>query len=81
MCNCLRLTGIATLLIGFHLLNANFVETKVEPNLLNNKSSHQLAIAVHGNSSQKLTLLAQSSQGFEPSDNGGPKITRGSGTR
>lgn len=78
---CLRITGIATLLIGFQLLVPTVCQSKVEFPLSPNISSKQILIASHEKGSQGLDEIARTSSGFLPQDNGGPDYTRGSGTR
>ena len=77
----LRLTSIATLLLGFQLLIPTVFTPQVELNLANNISSKQIVIASHEKGSQALDKITQASSGFFPQDNGGPDYTRGSGTR
>lgn len=75
------LIGITTLLIGLHLFSPKLVNTAVEPSQTNNIPSSQSFVASKVKGSQRLSLIANSSRDFEPPDNGGPDITRGSGTR
>jgi hypothetical protein len=81
MCNCLRLTSIAALLISLQLFSLKIFETKVDVSLPNNISLNQSSITLNSNGSQRLALIAQPNRDFEPIDNGGPENTRGSGTR
>lgn len=79
---CLRLTSLATLLVGLQLLNPKLLPTKTTLNLLNNNSSNHAFIASNSNNSGKYTLSGQSRlDDFIPPNNGHPNNTRGSGTR
>jgi hypothetical protein len=79
---CLRLTSIATLLVGLQLLNPDLLPTKAALNLLNNNSSNHVVIASNSNNSGEYTFSEQSRlDDFIPPDNGHPNNTRGSGTR
>ena len=77
----LRITGIATLLIGSQLLIPIEFYPQVELHFSNNILSKQIVIAYNEKGSQGLDQIAQTSSGFFPQDNGGPDYTRGSGTR
>jgi hypothetical protein len=81
MCICLRLTGIASLLIGLHLFSLKLADTQVELSQINNVSPNQLVAASNTNGSQRIDLSNQFSKDFNPPDNSGPDNTRGSGTR
>ena len=81
MCICLRLTGIASLLIGLHLFSLKLADTRVELSQINNVSPNQLVAASNTNGSQRIDLSNQFSKDFNPPDNSGPDNTRGSGTR
>ena len=81
MCICLRLTGIASLLIGLHLFSLKLADTRVELSQINNVSPNQLVAASNSNGSQRIALSNQFSKDFNPPDNSGPDNTRGSGTR
>lgn len=78
---CLRLTGIATLLIGLQLFSSKMVDAKVEIGVFNNTSSNQSFVTSNTFGSQRLNQVAPSSTDFEAPDNGGPDNTRGCGTR
>jgi hypothetical protein len=78
---CLRLTGIATLLIGLQLFSSKMVDAKVEIGVFNNTSSNQSFVTSNTFGSQRLNQVAPSSTDFEAPDNGGPDTTRGCGTR
>lgn len=75
--------GTTILLIGLQLLSPKLANTKVElsHSHTNNIPSNQSFVASKVKGSQRASLIANTSQGFEPPDNGGPDITRGSGTR
>jgi hypothetical protein len=77
----LRLTSLATLLIGLQLFAPKIVDAKVEFILPNKIASNQSFVASNSNNSQRLTPIPQASSDFLPPDNGGPDMTRGSGTR
>jgi hypothetical protein len=81
MCICLRLTGIASLLIGLHLFSPKLADTQVELSQINNVSPNQLVAVSNTNGSQRIDLSNQFSKDFNPPDNSGPDNTRGSGTR
>ena len=77
----IRLTSIATLLVGLQLLNLNLLPTQVTLNLLSNNYSNHILIASSSNSGA-YTFSGQSiSDEFIPPDYGHPNNTRGSGTR
>lgn len=78
---CLSITGIATVIIGLHLFSPKLSDAKAEFGIPYNNLSHQSWITSRNNTSKGLELIDGSSQEFEPRDNGGPAITRGSGTR
>jgi hypothetical protein len=81
MCICLRLSSLATLLVGLQLFAPKLVDAKVEFSFSNKIAANQSFVASHGNSSQGATVLPQANTDFLPTDNGGPDMTRGSGTR
>jgi len=79
---CLRLTSLATLLIGLQLLSPKMFSTQVATSLLNNNSLNYSLIASNSKAVQGWDLIEQaSSEDFIPPDNGHPNNTRGSGTR
>lgn len=81
MLSCLRLSGIASLLIGLQLLAPKIVIPTVEMSQANNISSHQSLVTSATTNSREFNQMAHLSKDFEPRDNGGPDYTRGSGTR
>lgn len=81
MCVSIRLTGIATLLIGLLLFSLKVVDAKVELNVVHNSSVQPLFVASNPELTQWQTQTIQTNQEFEPFNNGGPSNTRGSGTR
>lgn len=81
MCIYLRLTGIASLLIGLQLFSPKLVDTQVKLSQINNVSSNQLVAVSNTNGAQRIDLSNQFSKDFNPPDNSGPDNTRGSGTR
>jgi hypothetical protein len=82
MRTCLRLIGIASLLIGFQLFSSKLITSKVKLSLVNNNISFQQSfVASNTNDSGRFERINQFSKDFEPRDNGGPDHTRGSGTR
>ena len=79
---CLRLTSLATLLIGLQLLSPKMFPTKAEASLLNSSSLNYSFIASNSKAVQGLNQIEQTSaEDFIPPDNGHPNNTRGSGTR
>jgi hypothetical protein len=79
---CLRLTSIATLLIGLQLLSPKMFPIQAEHHPLNNNSSNYASLASNSNNSKEFSLIQQSAtEDFTPPDNGYPNNTRGSGTR
>lgn len=79
---CLRLTSIATLLLGLQLLSPKMLPIQAEFSLLQNNTSNHLLLASSSIGLQDLAMIEQSNQeDFTPPDNGHPKNTRGSGTR
>lgn len=80
MCLCLRLTSIATLLIGLQLFAPKLIDAQGELSSLTSSSS---AVASSGSTFQgsNQANLSSFSKEFNPPDNGGPDNTRGSGTR
>lgn len=79
---CLRLTGLATLLVGLQLLNPKLLPNKTAFLLLNNNFSSQAVIASNSHNFGYHTFNSQSNfTDFIPPDNGHPNNTRGSGTR
>ncbi|NEQ22419.1 MAG: hypothetical protein F6K28_25190 [Microcoleus sp. SIO2G3] len=83
MCSYLRLTSIATLLIGLQLFTPKLIDAPGKLSPLTLSSSNSSVIASSGSTSQGLQLanLTSFSKEFDPPDNGGPDNTRGSGTR
>jgi hypothetical protein len=77
----LRLTGIATLLIGLQLLSPKLIQTKVTLNLLNNNTSDHSFIASSNNLGKDISNGQSRAGDFIPPDYGHPNNTRGSGTR
>ena len=79
---CLRLTSLATLLLGLQLLNPKILPTQGKFSLLQNNPSNHLLLASSSIGSRDLALIEQFNQeDFIPPDNGHPQNTRGSGTR
>lgn len=79
---CLRLTSIATLLLGLQLLSPKMLPSQAEFSLIHNNTSNHVLFASSNIGSRDLALIEQSYQeDFIPRDNGHPKNTRGSGTR
>lgn len=79
---CLRLTSLATLLIGLQLLSPKMFPIQAETSLLNNNSLNYSFIASNSQAVQGLNQIEpMSSEDFIPPDNGHPNNTRGSGTR
>jgi len=83
MCLCLRLTSIATLLIGLQLFAPKLIDAQGELGSLTSSSSNSSVVASSGSRVQgsNQANLSSFSKEFDPPDNGGPDNTRGSGTR
>jgi hypothetical protein len=83
MCLCLRLTSIATLLIGLQLFAPKLIDAQGKLSSLDQSSSNSSVVASSGGTSQglKQANLSSFNGEFNPPDNGGPDNTRGSGTR
>lgn len=83
MCLCLRLTSIATLLIGLQLFAPKLIDDQGELSSLTSSSSNSSVVASSGSTLQALKRpnLSSLNGEFNPPDNGGPDNTRGSGTR
>ncbi len=81
MCVYIRLTGIATLLIGLLLFGLKVVDAKVKFDAVHNSSTQPLLVASNPEITEWQTQAIQAHQEFEPFNNGGPRNTRGSGTR
>jgi len=81
MCVYVRLTGIATLLIGLLLFSQKVVDAKVKFDGNHGITSKTLFVASNPKVSEWQALVNPVNQEFEPLDNGGPGNTRGSGTR
>lgn len=81
MLDCVRCTGITTLLIGLQLFSVKIVNETVELPVLNNVSVNELFSTAPIKNSQDFEQIDQSIIRFEPLDNGGPHASRGSGTR
>lgn len=77
----IRITGIATLLISFQVLNTTVFHPRMKLSLPNSISSKQTLVTSLDKSLQGLDKMAQVSSDFQPKDNGGLEYTRGSGTR
>jgi hypothetical protein len=81
MCTCYRFTGIATLIIGLQLFSSTLIDMTWEFGFNNTVSSHSSLVASTSNDSSRVALINPSNHSFNPPDNQGPDITRGSGTR
>jgi hypothetical protein len=81
MRTCFCFTGILSLLIGYHLLSAKLVYPQGEFRTTTNTSLKHSVVSNKGNGSLKLKQITQANLEFEPQNNAGPDITRGSGTR
>jgi hypothetical protein len=83
MCLCLRLSSIATLLIGLQLFAPKLIDAQVKLSSLTSSSSNSSVVASSESTLQGLKQdnLSSFSKEFDPPDNGGPDNTRGSGTR
>lgn len=79
---CLRLTSIATLLLGLQLLSPKMLPTQAEFSRPHNNTSNHLLLTSSNIGSRDLLGLEQSyPEEFIPPNNGHPHNTRGSGTR
>jgi hypothetical protein len=81
MCVYVKATGIATLLVGLLLFSLKVVDVKVKFDVAHNSSSQPLLVASNPELTGWKAQIIQSNQEFEPFNNGGPRNTRGTGTR
>jgi hypothetical protein len=77
----IRVASIATILIGLLLFSLKVVDAKAEFDVVHNSSSSLLFVASNPELTGWHTSAIQNSQEFEPFNNGGPRNTRGTGTR
>jgi hypothetical protein len=77
----IRLTSIATLLIGLLLFSLKVVDAKMKFQVVHSSSAQPLLVASNPELIGWHTSVSQTSQEFEPFNNGGPRNTRGTGTR
>lgn len=80
MGTCLRLTGIATLLLNLQLFNPGKVYASTIPTVVGQNQQFFLR-ADNSNASDLVEFAAAKKKKFEPDDNKGPQRTQGSGTR
>lgn len=77
----IRLTSVATFLLGLHLLGPKLVDASVQINLPSTTSSEQSLVGQNTTISTAIAPIAQYTIAFHPPDKGGPRISRSAGTR
>lgn len=77
----IRVTSIATLFIGLLLFSLKVVDASVTFDVVHNSSSPLLFVASNPELTGWHNSGIQTNQEFEPFNNGGPRNTRGTGTR